>query len=295
MIRQVGTVGVTQRGMRRKPLRDYFYDAAMLVMAPIERLVVRTSLVDTTPMLPAGQFRWIRDLEAGFGDIRAELDAVLETRGDLPAFHEISADVGDISKDDTWKTFFFYGYGFRAEANLRRCPRTAALLERVPGLTTAFFSILEPGKRIPPHRGPWRGVIRYHLGLVVPDPERCGIIVGGEEAHWYEGESLVFDDAFEHTAWNESAGVRVVLFLDVLRPCRAPGSWANRFVIKAVSLSPFIRDAKRKFTRWEQEYAAKHPDAPAPVSTAVDERIPTSEVRGTPVASGSRDEVRKAS
>ena len=127
---------------RHKPLRDYAYDAGMLLMSPIEKLVVRTSLVDTTPMLPAEQFPWIAELEAGYSDIRAELDEVLATRRDLPAFHEISADVGDISTDDQWKTFFFYGYGFRADSNCNRCPRTAALLERVPGLTTAFFSIL---------------------------------------------------------------------------------------------------------------------------------------------------------
>ena len=261
IFRFVGSVTTAQE-RKKKPLRDYAYDVGMLLMAPIERLVVRTSLVDTTPMLSVDQFPWARTLEEHWQEIRAELDAVLETRGDLPAFHEITADVGDISKDDQWKTFFFYGYGFRSEANCERCPRTAALLQQVPGLTTAFFSILEPGKRIPPHRGPWRGVIRYHLGLVVPEPEKCGILVGGEEAHWAEGESLVFDDAFEHSAWNDSDKVRVVLFLDVLRPCRAPGSWANKGVIKAVGFSPFLRDAKRKHERWERAYAAKHPVAP---------------------------------
>ena len=31
-----------------------------------------------------------------------------------------------------------------------------------------MFSILAPGKRIPPHDGPYKGVLRYHLGLDGP-------------------------------------------------------------------------------------------------------------------------------
>jgi beta-hydroxylase len=245
--------------LRGKPLRDHAYDAAMGLMAPLERVILRSSLVADTPFLPVDEFPWARTLEANWRDIRAELETVLEHQNDLPAFHEITADVSDIS-DTNWKTFFFYGYGFKSESNCRRCPRTAALLEGVPGLTTAFFSILAPGKRIPPHRGPWRGVLRYHLGLMIPDPpERCGISVGGEIAHWAEGESMIFDDCYEHAAWNDTDRTRVVLFLDVMRPCRAPGSWVNRSVIGAVRVSPFVRDAKRKFRAWERAYAVKHP------------------------------------
>ena len=246
-----------------KPLRDRAYDVAMLALAPLEQAVVRSSEVPVAPFLDPGTFAWTRILEEGWRDIRAELDAVLTHRDDLPAFHEITADVSAIA-DVEWKTFFFYGYGFRSEANLARCPRTAALLAQVPGLTTAFFSILAPGMRLPPHRGPWKGVLRYHLGLLIPEPaEGCGIMVGGETAHWREGGSLVFDDAYEHSAWNDTTGTRVVLFLDVLRPCRFPGSAVNRFVIRAVQLTPFLQDARRKHRQWERRFAAAHPLTPA--------------------------------
>jgi ornithine lipid ester-linked acyl 2-hydroxylase len=241
-----------------KPFRDYAYDAAMLALKPMEYAILRSSLVGNTAFLPMEQFPWARKLEDHWTEIRAELDSVLRYRDALPAFHEISADVSDIS-DEKWKIFAFYGYGFRSDANCARCPTTARLLAEVPGLTTAFFSILAPGKRIPPHRGPWKGVLRYHLGLLIPDPERCGIKVGGETAHWREGESLVFDDAYEHSAWNDTESTRVVLFIDVLRPCRFPGSWINRFVIKVVSLTPFLQDAKRKHKAWERKVAATLP------------------------------------
>lgn len=245
--------------MGKRP-RDRAFDVATSLMNPMARVVERCSLVGNSTFFEPEQFPWVRPLEDHWREIRAELEAVLVHRDDIPAFHEVTADVADISTDRDWKTFFFYGYGFRAEANLRRCPATARLLEQVPGLTTAFFSILEPGKHIAPHVGIWKGVLRYHLGLMVPEPaEACGIRVGNEVAHWHEGESLIFDDTYEHSAWNDTAGTRVVLFLDVKRPCRLPGSWINSAVIRIAALSPFIQDSKRKYRAWEKQYALKHP------------------------------------
>jgi len=69
---------------------------------------------------------------------------------------------------------------------------------------------------------------------------------------------MIFDDCYEHAAWNDTDRTRVVLFLDVMRPCRAPGSWVNRSVISAVRVSPFVRDAKRKHREWERTWAAKY-------------------------------------
>jgi beta-hydroxylase len=126
-------------------------------------------------------------------------------------------------------------------------------------MKTAFFSILGPGARLPPHRGPWRGFIRYHLGLMVPEPaDKIGILVGGEEAHWREGGSLMFDDTYEHSVWNDTAGTRVVLFLDVVRPCRFPGSLVNRAVIGIAGLTPFVRNSINRHRKWERLFGQKH-------------------------------------
>jgi beta-hydroxylase len=188
------------------------------VLQVLEWFVVRSSLVPTTPFLAVESFPWARHLEDNWKVIRAELDDVLRWREHLPNFQDISTDQESITDDDRWKTYFFFGYGFRSDSNCAQCPETTRLLEHVPGMTTAFFSILSPGKRIPEHRGPYKGVIRYHLGLLVPEPrEACGIKVGGQVAHWEEGKSLVFDDSYEHEAWNDTDGVRVVLFMDVIR------------------------------------------------------------------------------
>jgi ornithine lipid ester-linked acyl 2-hydroxylase len=160
-----------------------------------------------------------------------------------------------VSRDDHWKTFFFTAYGYRVDANCASCPKTAALLDTIPGLVTAFFSILSPHKHIPPHRGPYRGVVRCHLALMVPGaPEACGIKVGGEVRHWHEGETMFFDDGYEHSAWNDCDGTRVVLFLDVMRPLRRPAADVNKALLRAIAWSPFLRDAKRRHEAWERRF-----------------------------------------
>ena len=220
-----------------------------------EKFVLRSSLVPTTPFLPVGTFDWIPGLEAEWKTIRAELDEVLTYRDQLPNFQDISVDQASITADDGWKTFFFFAYGFRSEANCARCPATTALLDAIPGVTTAFFSILSPGKHIGEHRGPWRGVLRYHLALKVPEPaDAAGISVGGEVAHWEEGRSLLFDDGYDHFAWNDTDGVRVVLFVDVLRPLRAPADQLNRALIWTIGRSPYIQDSRNRHEAWEQRF-----------------------------------------
>jgi beta-hydroxylase len=242
----------------REKVTEVSTEAGAKVLQGLERWITSASLVPTTPFIGTDGFDWVRTLEDGWRVIRAELDEVLRYREDLPNFQDISVDQASITDDDLWKTFFFFGYGFKSDVNCARCPETTRLLEAVPGMTTAFFSILGPHKHIPPHRGPWKGVLRYHLALLVPEPaSSCGISVGGEVAHWTEGGSLLFDDSYEHSAWNDTDGTRVVLFMDVIRPLRPPVSALNKAVIKAVAHSPFIKDAKDKHQAWEKAFAEK--------------------------------------
>ncbi|MBO0732065.1 MAG: aspartyl/asparaginyl beta-hydroxylase domain-containing protein [Acidimicrobiaceae bacterium] len=236
-------------------LRSSVVGIGFKLVKAFERLVARASLVSTEPFLPAETFAWTAPLEREWRVVRSELDRLLARHDELPNFQDISVDQARISADDRWKTFFFYGYGFRSDRNCSRCPETARLLAGIPGMTTAFFSILSPGKRIPEHRGPYKGVLRYHLALQVPSPnEACGIRVGGQVAHWREGSSLLFDDTFPHEAWNDTAGVRVVLFMDIVRPLRPPVSWLNQLVIKAIALSPYVQGGKQREQEWEDRF-----------------------------------------
>ncbi|MGH9104024.1 MAG: aspartyl/asparaginyl beta-hydroxylase domain-containing protein [Acidimicrobiales bacterium] len=243
----------------REWLRTRLYQGVLVAgsraLLLLERWLARASLVGDHTFFESSAFPWAASLEQGWKEMRRELDAVLEHRDELPNFQDISTDQASLSNDDQWKTFFLYGYGFRSDANCARCPTTARLLAGIPGMTTGFFSILGPGKRLPEHRGPYKGVLRYHLGLLVPEPaEASAIRVGGDVGHWEEGKSLIFDDTYPHEAWNGTDRDRVVLFVDFLRPLPPPMALLNRLVIKAIAVSPFIQDAKRRHTSWEARF-----------------------------------------
>lgn len=195
----------------------------------------------------------LRTLEDNWQVIRGELDRVLEHRGDLPNFQDLSSVQRKLTSDDGWKTFFFHAYGVDFDGNRRQCPETAALLRAIPGLKTAFFSILGPGKHLPEHRGPYKGVVRYHLALKIPEPRTaCGITVGGVTEHWREGCGLLFDDSHPHEAWNDTGEDRVVLFLDIVRPLPFPHSWLNELIIGAVARSPYVQELRHNQDAWER-------------------------------------------
>jgi aspartyl/asparaginyl beta-hydroxylase (cupin superfamily) len=222
------------------------------ILAPVERFIGRRSLVGDATFFPLERFPWVAHIEANWTVIREEVEQLLEDQAALPNFQDISKDQIEITDDDRWKTFFLYGYGFEG---VQMCPRTAALMREIPGMTTAMISILSPRKHILDHRGPYKGVLRYHLGLVVPeDAEACRIRVGEDIRHWEEGGSMVFDDTFNHEVWNDTDETRVVLFVDVLRPLPLPESLINRAIIKAIGFSPFVLDAKRNQQAWERRY-----------------------------------------
>ncbi len=227
------------------------------IIKRVERILMYFSVVDDQPFCEPADFAWAGYLEENWEAIRAELERLLEHPENIPNFQDISKDQTNLTRDDRWKTFFLYGYGFKFDANCSQCPETTRIIEQIPGMFTALFSVLAPGKRIPRHRGPYKGLLRGHLALIVPEPKQdCWIQVGDETRHWEEGKSMVFDDTFKHQVQNNTDGTRVVLFLDVLRPLRFPGSLFNKLILQLIRWSPFIQDARRNQQAWEKRLGA---------------------------------------
>jgi len=216
------------------------------------------SLVPTTPVIDNKEFDWIPGLEAQWPVIRAELDHILEHPEDIPAFHQISPDQKRISKGDNWKTFGFYVYGKRVDENCAVCPRTAAIIDSLPGVTTAMFSILKPQYRIAAHKGPTRAVIRAHLGLRVPqDWQNVWIRVDDQILHWEEGKVVLFDDTYEHEVHNDTDEFRAVLFLDVERPMDRTGTLFNRALMRMIQASPYVKAPLKNMKKWNAERARR--------------------------------------
>jgi ornithine lipid ester-linked acyl 2-hydroxylase len=191
----------------------------------------------------AESFPWVSGVEAEWLAVRKELEAILVRREDIPNFQDISEAQKVLTEGEQWKTFWLYAYGEKAEENCARCPETVRLLQRIPEMKSAMFSILAPRKHIPEHRGMYKGVLRYHLGLIVPGPEgSCRIRVGNDVRCWKEGKSLIFDDSHPHEVWNDCDSYRVVLFVDFVRPVVFPLSLLNRLIIWTIARTPSIRE-----------------------------------------------------
>jgi aspartate beta-hydroxylase len=180
----------------------------------------------TTPYFDRALFPWIADIEALTATIRDELLALLSSddgRERVFTSDELEqAHLRGLRGKPTWDGYYFYRHGERREDNCAACPRTAAALDALPlcrvreHAPETFFSVFTPGTHLLPHRGVTNTRIVAHLPLMVP--EDCALSVGGEDHAWQEGRIVVFDDTFEHEAWNRSDRSRVVLIFDLWNP-----------------------------------------------------------------------------
>jgi beta-hydroxylase len=219
-----------------------------------ERWLGRLSPAGGGEIIDGAHFPWVERLEANWPAIRRELDAVLAGPAAVPNIQDLSPTQRGLTRGHGyWKSFIFHGYGYWAEENCRRCPETTKLLREIPGLTLAFFSILSPGKHIPAHRGAYKGLVRAHLGLIVPEPSTgTRMRVGESVVHWKEGECVLFDDTFNHEVWNETDGLRAVLIIDVPRPWPGPLAAVNRALLSLFRFSPDGADFVRRVRASEQ-------------------------------------------
>ncbi|MDB9721323.1 aspartyl/asparaginyl beta-hydroxylase domain-containing protein, partial [Winogradskyella sp.] len=191
-------------------------------------------------------------IEQSFDVIKAEFENV-NKHFEIPAYHEVEqrqyAISGNVDPNLKWKVFLLYYSGEIPDLAKELCPKTCALLKEIPNVYKVFFSVLEPGKSIPAHHGPYRGYLRYHLGLKVPKVSPPSIRLKDEVYYWKERESILFDDTWEHEVINTSKEERVVLIIDLLRPLPFLPKQINKFItnflLKKVRVKQVLKDVTK--------------------------------------------------
>lgn len=189
------------------------------VFAPYNLLMYAFSAVPAKPILDRRGFPQLDLLQANWQVIREEALHLFDEGYIRAAEKSNDASFNSFFKQG-WKRFYLKWYGEPLASAETLCPKTVALLNAIPSVKAAMFALLPPGSKLNPHRDPFAGSLRYHLGLITPNSEDCRIFVDGEMHSWGDGKDVVFDETYVHWAENRTDQTRVILFADVERPLR---------------------------------------------------------------------------
>lgn len=195
------------------------------LLAPINGVMYLFSAVPKRPFLDVNQFPELKILKENWLVIREEAEKLYQT-------HQIidSKKYNDIGFNSFfrrgWKRFYIKWYGDPLSSAQMYCPKTLALIQKIPSINAAMFTLLPKKSFLFPHRDPYAGSLRYHLGLITPNSPDCRIHVDGNTYYWQDGQDVLFDETFVHSAENETEQDRIILFCDIKRPLK--NKWANQ-------------------------------------------------------------------
>jgi beta-hydroxylase len=163
------------------------------------------------------EFPFLLKLEDHIEIIKTELLNLIENKEEKKWLEAFPAYVKS-SNRKAWSTFTLQFFQMKNELNAAICPKSFELIQSIPEVITSEFSFLKPKSKILAHKGFSKMILRAHLPLIVPKGDTCAIRVGDETHFWKEGELVIFDDSFDHEAWNNSDDFRVILMIDIPNP-----------------------------------------------------------------------------
>jgi len=213
-----------------------------------------SAVVAPGPFVDPSEFAWLRPIEEASERLAAEFAASDPGSGgeDIEAAGLASPSLGALAGTELpnvgmWSAIMLRDNRGWVPGSRERCPLAVELLEDVPGIRSAMYSVLGPWARIEAHRGPNKGVLRAHVGIIVPSGAAgCSLWAGSERIDWAQGRAFVFDDTFEHRVANRTDGWRVSLMVEFDRPLTARLALANRAVQRAFRLHPQVRGARAR-------------------------------------------------
>ncbi|MBS7457525.1 aspartyl/asparaginyl beta-hydroxylase domain-containing protein [Coralloluteibacterium stylophorae] len=207
-------------GRVRLPLRRQLVNHSAF-FAPYNLLAYGFSSVPVKPYLDLGRFPELALLRDNWETIRDEAARLFDAGYIRAAEANNDASFNSFFKEG-WKRFYLKWYGEALPSAQALCPETVRLVNALPNCKAAMFALLPPGAKLSPHRDPFAGSLRYHLGLITPNSDDCRIVVDGESYSWRDGRDVMFDETYVHWAENRSDRTRVILFCDIERPLHTP-------------------------------------------------------------------------
>ncbi len=188
--------------------------------APINTFMYAFSAVPNTPYIDLALFPQLQVLKDHWQEIRAEAVALFGDGKIKPSAQYNDAGFNSFFKTG-WGRFYLKWYDEAPQPSaLEFCPYTTGLVKKIPGVKAVLFASLPPGARLPRHRDPYGGSLRFHMGLITPNDPACFIEVDGQRYHWRDGEAVMFDETFIHYAENATDQNRIILFADIERPMK---------------------------------------------------------------------------
>jgi beta-hydroxylase len=230
------TIYVHFRGKQRLRFARQLGDHSTY-LAPYNVLMYAGSAVPNEPVIPTEQFPELQKLTDNWEMIRDEARLLFDE-----GFIRAAAGNNDWGFysffKSGWKRFYLKWYDDFLPFARTLCPKTVELLNSIPNVHGAMFAMLPPGGKLGAHRDPFAGSLRYHLGLVTPNSDKCRILVDGVPCVWRDGEAFMFDETFIHSAENATDVNRIILFCDVERPMKygfmtAINRWVSHHIVKA--------------------------------------------------------------
>lgn len=249
----MGFVYIRFRGKAHLPfLREFFNHSTL--MAPINVFMYLFSKVPTQkPYLPTHLFANLQTLETQWEIIREEAKGLIDQEKIRAADKNNDAGFNSFFKTG-WKRFYLKWYDAKHPSAEKFCPKTVELLQQIPCIKAAMFAELAPHSTLNPHRDPYAGSLRYHLGLITPNDDRCFIVVDNEQYSWRDGQAVVFDETYLHHAHNNTDSRRIILFCDIERPMRyrwaqAINRWFGKVMMTAAASPNEIGDETGSISR----------------------------------------------
>lgn len=222
-----------------------FYASAHATLFPINSLLQLDfspraaifSNADTISYFPISA-----SLEEKWKEILAEGISMHETigGGNYLDNYNLNLNEADTNK---WETIPLRLFGRDVDKNIKQCPILGEIVKNNSSIVSCMYSIIEAGKIIKPHKGPYDGLLRYQLGLEIPEGE-CYLHVNGEVYYWTAGKGVIFDEVYEHGVVNNTKYRRIVLLIDIKRTYNSfVFNFINDVIVKIMGAIPSTKKA----------------------------------------------------